>query len=110
MEGLCCYSTYEVDYQERVLKRKEMREDTGNISIEVAQLPLPDLETEQRDGLYPVLKLSYTEGTHRESNSPHSPCTKLRSGKFLKVTPVSRQANDFHRDTTRRGLSIEFTS
>ena len=54
MEGLGCCSTHEVDYQERVLERKEMREDTGNICIEVVQLPLPDLETENSEGLRPI--------------------------------------------------------
>ena len=33
---------------------KEMREDTGNICIEVVQLPLPDLETENSEGLRPI--------------------------------------------------------
>jgi hypothetical protein len=53
MEGLGCCSTHEVDYQERVLERKDIREDSGNISIEVVQLPLPDLETEKSEGTHP---------------------------------------------------------
>ena len=65
MEGLGCCGTHDVDYQDRVLKQKEMREDAGNISIEVAQLQLPDLETGKSEGLYPVLKLSFTESTHK---------------------------------------------
>lgn len=54
MEGLGCCSTHEVDYQERVLERKEVREDSGNLSIEVVQLPLPDLETEKSEDLRPL--------------------------------------------------------
>jgi len=44
-----------VDNQERVLERMEASEDpeARNISVEVMQLPLPDLTTEKSEGFSP---------------------------------------------------------
>lgn len=48
MDSLGCCRVHDVDNQERVLERKEDPE-AGHISVEVVQLPLPDLTTEKSE-------------------------------------------------------------
>ena len=52
MDSLGCCRVHDVDNQERVLERMEATEDpeARNISVEVVQLPLPDLTTEKSEG------------------------------------------------------------
>lgn len=52
MDSLGCCRVHEVDYQERVLEDKEDPE-AGHISVEVVQLPLPDITTEKTEGASP---------------------------------------------------------